>query len=260
MLDTVPRVTALALSRFVSRRGQSYAAGIRRAALLRERGASVVALVGTSFDYQLEAVWKEPLAFINALQQARVDIVLGPAFSIYVGRLPLERLANRSRNLELHRCLNEAGMPTIPAVGFVDADDAAFTGGWVARYGLRSIFVDLQSAGASTAWNLVREAVPAFLTEATSIERIVVNGVAEPARVIELARLTEPKELVLTNAHAFQLARSRRDYFVEGERFVKRRSGARQDHLFANSARFYDNAAARRNEPYIALSLQPRLF
>ena len=257
LLYRVPQATALALSKFVSPLGKSYAAGIKRARLLRKRGASVVALVGTSKDLQLEAVWKEPLAFIDALHQAEVDIVLGPAFSIYVGRPPIERLANRSRNLHLYRCLSQAGIQTIPAVGFVDAVDAALVGDLVARYDLRSIFVDLQSADAPSSWSQVRKAIPALVAQATSLERIVTNGVGQPTRVVELASLTKPLELVLTNASAFQLARSGRDYFVKDERFVKRRSAARPIQLFANLARFYSGAAARRNDRYIPLSDQP---
>ena len=185
--------------------------------------------------------------------------MLGPAFSIYVGRPPLERLANRSRNLDLYRCLNDAGIQAIPAVGFVDMADAAFVGGWLARYGLHSIFVDLQSADAAASWNHVREALPALIERATSLERIVINGVAQPARVIELARLTEPLELVLTNGNAFQLARSGYDYFVRGEKLAKRRSAARPIQVFANLASFYGEAVTRRNKRYIPSSLQPLL-
>ena len=246
LLDRVPQASALALSKFVSSQGKSYAAGIRRARLLRKRGASIVALVGTSKDRQLEAVWKEPLAFVEALHLARVDIVLGPAFSIYIGRPPLERLTSRARNLSLYRTLSEAGIQTIPAVGFVDAVDAAYVGDWAAGYRLRSIFVDLQSADASSSWSQVREALPALIGRATSLERIVINGVGQPGRVIEIARLTEPLELVLTNASAFQLARSGHDYFFKDEKLLKQRSPARLTQLFANLARFYSDAAARR--------------
>ena len=260
LLDRVPRATALTLGKFVSRHGQSYAAGIERARLLRNRGASVVALVGTSFDRQLEAVWKEPRAFTKALHQAKVDIVLGPAFSIYVGRPPLERLANRARNLHLYRSLSEAGIQAIPAAGFIDVVEATSVGDWVAGFGLRSIFVDLQSADDRVSWNQVREALPALIARATSLERIVINGVAQPTRVIELARLTESLELVLTNGNAFQIARSGHDYFVKGEGFVKQRSAARPIQVFANLARFYTDAAARRKERYIPLSVQPILL
>ena len=260
LLDRVPRATALALGKFVSPHGQSYAAGIARAHLLRKHGASVVALVGTSLDPQLEAVWKEPRAFINALHQAKVDIVLGPAFSIYVGRPPLERLANRARNLYVYQRLDEAGIQTIPAVGFVDVVEATSVGDWVAGFGLRSIFVDLQSANDRVSWNHVHEALPALIARATSLELIVINGVAQPTRVIELARLTEPLELVLTNGHAFQLARSGRDYCLKGKGFVKQRSAARPIQVFANLARFYSDAASRRKERYIPLSVQPLLL
>lgn len=246
LLSKVPQVSALALSNFVSSQGKSYEAGINIARLLRKQGASTVALVGTSKDRQLEAVWKDPLVFINALRLARVDIVLGPAFSIYNGRPTLERLNSRSRNLSLYRCLSEAGIQTIPAVGFVDAVDAAHVGRWVADYRLRSIFVDLQSADDTSSWNQVREALPVLIARATSLERMVINGVGHPDRVIEIAGLTKPLELVLTNASAFQLARSGRDYLFEGEKLLKRRSSARRDRLFANLARFYGDAAARR--------------
>ena len=260
LLRAVPGTAALALSKFVSRKGRSYAAGIERARLLRERGASVLALVGTSLDPQLEAVWKEPEVFISALQQAEVDIVLGPAFSIYLDSTPLERCANRSRSLDVYRRLREAGIDAIPAAGFVDAFDAAHVGGWVSRYRLRSIFVDLQSADAPKSWGEVRAALPELISRAPSLERVVINGVAHPPRVFERARLTAPLELVLTNANAFQLARSRRDYFVRGERFVKQRSASQPVELFWNLARFYGEAASREGLGYIPLSLQPLLL
>lgn len=260
LLDSVPDAVALVLGDFVSPKGRSYRAGINRARLLRARGASVVVLVGTSFDPQLEAVWKEPFAFIDALNQAEVDIVLGPAFSIYVDRPTLERNANRSRSLDLYRLLTEAGVHVIPAVGFVDAVDAARVGDWVTGYGLRSIFIDLQSAGHRKNWDHAREALRVLIARAHSLERVVINGVAHPDRVPELARLTKPLELVLTNGYALQLAGARRDYSVEGGRFVMRRSEAPPAHLFANWASFYSGAATRRIERYIPLSLQPSLL
>ena len=228
--------------------------------MVRELGASAVILVGTSKDPQLEAVWKDPLAFVKALRKAEIDVVFGPAFSIYLGRLPIERLANRARNLRLFRCLSDAGIQTIPAVGFVDAVDATRVGEWVAACGLRSVFVDLQSADTPAHWNLVREALPALIAEGTSLKRIVINGVGQPARVIELARLTEPLDLVLTNQSAFQMAGSRHDYFFKGEKLVKQPSSATPPQLFANLLRFYWDAAAGQDGGYLPLALQPRLF
>ena len=215
-------------------------------------------LVSTSLDGQLEAVWKKPFAFIEALRQAEVDIVLGPAFSIYSGRPPLERMANRSRNLELYQRLSEAGIQAIPAAGFVDARDAAFVGNWVARYGLRSIFVDLQSADAPASWDHVRESLPALIARATSLDRIVINGVAQPDRVIELARLTEPTELVLTNGHAFHLARNGREYCLVDGRFTEQRTATHRAEAFENLAHFYCEAAARRADRYVSRSVQLR--
>ena len=258
LLSSMPRAAALTLGDFVSAGGQSYRGGIKKACLLRESGASVVVLVGTSFDGQLEAVWKEPLRFIDALNDAEIDIVLGPAFSIYRGRPTLERLANRSRNLDLYRTLSEAGIQAIPAVGFIDAVDAAFVGNWVERYGLRSIFVDLQSADAPKSWDHVRESLPALIARATSLDRIVINGVAQPDRVIELARLTEPTELVLTNGHAFHLARNGREYCLVDGRFTEQRTATPRAEAFENLAHFYCEAAARRADRYVSRSVQLR--
>lgn len=155
--------------------------------------------------------------------------------------------------------LIEAGIQAIPAVGFVDARDAAFVGNWVARYGLRSIFVDLQSAGAPKSRDHVRESLPALIARATSLDRIVINGVAQPDRVIELARLTEPLELVLTNGNAFQLARSGHDYFWVDRRLRKLQTTAPRTQVFNALFDFYGAAAMRRIEGYVASSAQLRL-
>ncbi len=260
LLDRVPHTMALALSRFVSPGGSSYMAGIERVRMLRERGASVVVLVGTSKDPQLDAVWREPIAFINALRESGVDIVLGPAFSVYVGRPALERLWNRSRNIMLYKSLSEAGIQAIPAVGFVDAADAAFVGDWVGRYGLESIFIDLQSAGDLSSWDEVGHALPSLIARATSLRRIVINGVSRPDRVIELSRLSESLELVLTNSSAFYLALGGLDYFANDERLVRRPSGEPRTKLFSNLAHFYREAAARQTDRYLPLSVQPRML
>lgn len=255
LLDKMPGTTGLTLSEFISPKGQSYDSGITKAHKIRTQGAATTVLVGTSTDPQLEAVWRDPPAFLKALRTAEVDIVLGPAFSIYLGRPPLERHANRSRNLYLYRCLNEAGIPAIPAVGFVDEYDAALVGEWVARLGLRSIFVDLQSADTHANWDLVCKTIPTLLGRGTSLQRLVVNGVAKPNRVVDLARLTKPLDLVLTNGNAFHLARSRRDYRVDRDKYIKQPSTAPPPQLFANVSSFYNEAVARRIERYVPLSL-----
>lgn len=259
LLDEMPRTTALTLSEFISPMGKSYVQGINKARAIRQQGASTIALVGTSTDPQLEAVWRKPHAFVEALREASVDIVFGPAFSVYLGRLPLERHANRSRNIHLYSSVCEADIQVVPAAGFVDAFDADFVGKWVAAYGLKSLFVDLQSADTPAQWNLVRETLPALVASGTTLNRIVINGVAKPTRVIELAHLTDPLDLVLTNGAAFQLARSGHDYSKRGEDFTKQKSEADRARLFTNLAGFYGDVAARRSESYIPLSLQPAL-
>ncbi len=250
LFETTPDVVALTLSRFISKGGRSFKAGIRRVGLLREGGAKTVVLVGTSLDGQLEAIWKKPIDFVNAIRQAKVDLVLGPAFSIYVNRPPLERIANRSRNLLFFRELAYAGIQSIPAVGFVDEADSHNVGEWVKRFGLRSIFIDLQSADSASSWDLVCKAIPRFIIQASTVERIVVNGVANPSRVIELASMTRPRELVLTNGSAFQLARSGRDYYPKLDSFSKKRSSADEWQLFKHLHRFYCEAVARRIDIY----------
>lgn len=260
LLAEMPRAVALALSEFISPKGRSYGSGITKALKIRNQGASTVVLVGTSTDPQLEAVWNDPERFITALHAAQVDIVLGPAFSIYLGRPPLERNANRSRNLALYSHLVEAGIPAIPAVGFIDEVDAAFVGEWVASLGLQSVFVDLQSADSGANWELVCETIPVLVERGISIERIVINGVAKPNRVVDLARLTKPLDLVLTNGNAFHLARSRRDYRTDGDEYVKQLSTAPPPQLFEHLACFYDDAAGRRIERYVPLSLPPDHF
>ena len=258
LLTSMPRAVALTLGDFVSPGGQSYIAGINRARRVRNGGASVVVLVGTSFDAQLEAVWKDPFRFIASLENAGVDIVLGPAYSIYHGRPPLERLANRSRSLSLYRTLSEAGIQAIPAIGMIDATDAAFVGDWVASYGLESIFVDLQSASDEASWKLVRESLPTLISRARSLKRIAINGVANPARVIELACLTEPLVLVLTNANAFQLARAGYEYCIVDERLQKKRTASEPTEVFERLSRFYGEAAARLTSRYVPRSVQLR--
>ena len=256
LLSSMPTAAAVTLGDFVSAKGQSYRRGIRKARLLSEGGASLVVLVGTSLDDRLEAVWKDPHGFVKAIKDSGIDIVLGPAFSIYLGRPPLERHANRSRNLDLYRHLREAEIEAIPAVGFIDAKDATFVGNWVARYELRSIFVDLQSADADRSWELVRESLPALIVRANPLRRIVINGVVHPSRVVELARLVEPAELVLTNAGAFHLARIGLDYFPGQEGFVRLRTTTDGAAVFEALARFYHGACARRVDRYVPRSTQ----
>ncbi len=260
LLSHSPRTAALTLSEFVSARGRSYSGGVHAARSLREGGAATLVLVGTAPDPVLEAVWRRFTAFVDAVREAAIDLVLGPALSIYVGRLPIERNANRSRNLALFRELREAGLEAIPAVGFVDDRDASHVAGWLTRLGVHSAFVDLQSADTAGSWCVAREAVAVLAAEASALDRLIVNGVAEPARVIDLVDAARPLALTLTNGNAFQLARSGHDYFRAPQRLVKRRSAHPPAHIFENLSRFYADAVRGETRQYMSLDGQPRLL
>ncbi len=259
-VERLPTVSALTLSKFISKGGSSYEGGVRNVQRLRSRGAKSVVLVGTATDRRLEGVWKAPERFIEALHSAQIELVLGPAFSIYQPpRMPLERLANRARNLAMYSMLRDAGIASIPAVGFIDPLDAERAGAWVNRLAPAAVIVDMQSADRE--WELARQSMVAFLNRAQSLTHVVVNGVANPRRVVELARLVRPVKLTLTNGNAFQLARSRHDYYPDEDGTYRRwASAARESHLFANLVRFYSQAAGEDEPmPYAPLSLQRRL-
>ena len=156
--------------------------------------------------------------------------------------------------------LNDAGIDSIPAVGFVDEVDARVVGNWLADFRLQSIFVDLQSADSNASWELVRSSLPAFMTRAQSIERIYVNGVAQPARVIELAQLTGPLEFILTNRPANHLSASERDFYFDGKQYINRRTAARSSRMFNHLVSFYGDATGRRICHYLPCSDQRRLL
>ena len=255
----MPETVGLSLTRFLSRGGNSYSAGIRAARRLRRAGAKLIVLVGTGLDDRLEEVWMRPEQFVDAVRRARIDLILGPAFSIYLGRLPIERACNRARNLAFYRRLAGAGLAAVPAVGFTNAMEARHAGEWVSRVGLSSIFIDLQSA--DHRWDLVQESVPVFVDAAHSLVRIVVNGVAKPARVLELRELVGSLELVLTNGNSFHLSVSGYDYVRDaGGRYEKTRSLAAKGDIFANLNQFYDLAASVGHTTYRPVPWQTPLI
>lgn len=255
----MPRTVALTLGDFLSRGGVSYRGGVNVVERLRARGARDIVLVGTAPDQQLEAVWRRPDEFVLALKKADIELVLGPAFSIYVGRPPIERAANRSRNLAMYTVLADSAIRSVPAVGFVDPHDAASTARWIAKLGLHAVFIDLQSVDSKESWGVVRSALPVFV-RVSSMSRIIVNGVGHPDRVSELVSLVSPAELVITNASAAQLARSRQDYFESQRGLVRRRSGARDEQIFSALSRFYHEAPSNPERRYIPLSVQPMML
>lgn len=255
----MPRTAAITIGEFISKGGRSYSAGLSSALALRARGAQVTVLVGTSRDAQLEAIWQRTEDFVNAVKTAKFDLVLGPAYSIYVGRSPIEHAANRARNLAVNAALTDAGIRAVPAVGFVDAWDAERAGAWLKTLGMRTVFVDLQSADSPTSWSAVRAAIPVLLSSG-AIDRLIINGVSHPGRVREMAGLTRPAELILTNGSAFQLARIQRDYFVDGSRLLRKRSGASPEQIFAHLSQYYHEVAAGSDEGYLPLSLQPMML
>ena len=76
----IPSTVGLTLTRFVSRGGNSYLSGIKAARRLRRGGAKHVVLVGTGRDDRLEEVWVRPQRFVDAVRQAEIDLIPGPAF------------------------------------------------------------------------------------------------------------------------------------------------------------------------------------
>ena len=183
------------------------------------------------------------------MKRARIELILGPAFSIYVNRPPLERECNRARNLQIYSELAREGIRVIPAVGFTNTVEARFTGAWVARLGLSDVFVDLQSTDGE--WQLLRRLVPVFLQAARSLNRIVVNGVAAPVRIVELRELVHDLDLVLTNGNAFQLGESGHDYVRQpGGYYSKERSFASKRAIFETASRFYELAVASGCQTY----------
>lgn len=102
--------------------------------------------------------------------------------------------------------------------------------------------------------------MPRLLESAPILERIVVNGVGQPDRVLQLAYVIRPHTMVLTNGSAFQLARGGWDYFPRDERLVKRRSLSKSEHIFINFAAYYSAVSKADTRRYNPLSLQPRLL
>lgn len=258
-LAWIPKSVGISLTKFISLKGRSYEAGLNNVAQLRELGVERVYLVGTGLDSRLEGVWRDPQAFIEALQESGVVGVLGPAFSIYKGRVPLEQNANRARNFSIYQKLTEAGIPAVAAVGFSDDVDAGHIGHAIESLRLESVFVDLQST--EHAWLAARSALSHLVAHAPSLQRVIVNGVADPLRVPGLrTALPSNLELVLTNQNAYQLARARHDYYPEQSRLCRRRSPLPSEDLFARLAGFYTAVAAGDTTPYHPGSVRPRLL
>ena len=233
----VPDTAALTLRRFISRGGREYGSGIRRAQKLRSMGARTLVLVLVAFDDQLEAVARDPTRFLDAVQEAGFDLVIGPAFSIYTGRSPLERNANRSRNLAIYAEIVGRVVAAIPSVGYADTREAEYAARWIARLQLTSVFVDYQSV--EHEWDEAREALSA-LAASDFLRRIVVNGVAHPQRVIDLRRAVPHLPLIITNSHALQLARSHRDYVrLETGSYARVKSPAPPPEIFRHLCAFY---------------------
>lgn len=257
--ERLPPAVAVTLGEFVSKNG-SFVGGVNAVEQLRAQGAKDVMLVGTSLDPQLEAIWQRPDEFLSALRKVGIDTVLGPAFSAYVGRPPIERAANRSRNLSMYNTIVRSGFNAVPAVGFVDAHDAEYAAGWIASRRLHTVVVDLQSAESKRSWELVRSALP-VLVVVGRISRIVVNGVAHPDRVRELVELARPASLIVTNAGAAHTARVGQDYFrdVRGL-LVKRRTAAPSERVFWNLAHYYHRVTSEPSERYVSLSIQPMMI
>lgn len=257
--ERLPAVVGITLGEFVSTNG-SFAGGINAAERLRARGATDIVLVGTSLDPQLEIVWRRSQEFLIALRRAGIQTVLGPAFSVYVGRPPIERLANRSRNLSMYKMMVEEGFNAVPAVGFVDAPDSEHVAGWIASRSLHTVFVDLQSTESQRSWSLVRSALP-LLVLLGGASRIIVNGVAHPDRVRELAGLISPAQLIITNAGAAHTARLGQDYFRDARGLlVKRKTAARSERVFWNLAHYYHRVSSEPSETYLPLSIQPMML
>jgi hypothetical protein len=257
--ERLPPVVAVTLGEFVSKNG-SFAGGLNAAQRLRVRGAKDIILVGTSLDRQLEAIWRQPDRFVSAVREAGIETVLGPAFSVYVGRPPIERTANRARSLEMYDMIARSGFNAIPAVGFVDAQDAAHAAGWITSRGLHTVFVDLQSAESTGSWEVVRSALPVLVVSGR-LSRIVINGIAYPDRVRELVELVAPASLIVTNAGAAHTARLSLDYLrdVRGL-LVKRRTAVSSERVFWNLAHYYHRVTSEPGERYVSLSVQPMMF
>ncbi|MCC7365285.1 MAG: hypothetical protein IT303_13040 [Dehalococcoidia bacterium] len=257
--ERLPASVAITLGEFVAKSG-SFRGGVNAVERLRARGAEEVILVGTSLDPQLEAAWQRPQQLLEGLGAAGIKTVLGPAFSLYTGRPPIERMANRARNLSMYARIIQGGFDAVPAVGFVDARDAEHVAGWIASRGLHTVFVDLQSAESRRSWAHVRAAIP-LLVHRGGLARLVVNGIVHPDRIRELATLAKPADLVVTNAGAAHTARLGEDYFRDGRGLlVKRKTRERPERVFWNLAHYYHRVTAEPSETYLPLSMQPMML
>lgn len=231
------------LARFASEKSNSFLGGLNVARELRASGSRQTLLVATQIDPFLDELWLHRHAFVDAVSRSDVDVVLGPAFSIYAEDSPLEHLLNRSRNLWFYQRLAERGISAVPGIGFTSSAEATQIARWMADEGMTSAFLDLQlSHGLSV--DETEGPLRAFLREATSLATVVINGVAAPERIVSFSALFDElssARLVFTDIEPYQMAFRGVEFFPNRNgKLVKLRSeGAPKDTIYQRLVQYY---------------------
>ena len=169
-----------------------------------------VEIIVTSFhlDEVLETAWRHRKRLAHSLAAAGYHLVTVPNYSVWEQHTRLDNRYAISRTLRHFEDFVEAGVPTLPHVSWllnVDIDH------WIEALrswpGERSFSTDLATCQSDEDWKWALRGLTRLMQGLDGDWEILVNGVADVARVREISLVCGHIHLV--NEHPFQVAMSR---------------------------------------------------
>lgn len=192
-------------------------------------------------DETLEAVWANRYEFVQALADAGYDLVLSPSYSTWDHLPRLEHRYQIARSLRMYEMLVDAGIPSIPNVGwYLRRDIADWATALMAEPNLWAFSVDLQTLQSDEKWDWGLRGLKHLAERIGPGWEVVVNGVGRSDRIQELKAVFGHVHVI--NARAFELAMSdriTRDELLTGE--LQTAPGQRMDNFSWNVRSWADH-------------------
>ena len=191
--------------------------------LLRQRGATVltkqtiiracrfheatkVILAITGSDRDLASLSQFPRRFVQSVHEAKFDLVLGPAFSVWDGDPPWHNSIEAIRSARWSSALAQRGIPVIPAVvAYQSWELEAYVRAINANHTIKTVWVDLQTVpNGRRPWRRAIAELDSLLHGLRPGVSLIVYGVADPTRVRELR--SRPQIVAVIHSRAFMLS------------------------------------------------------
>jgi hypothetical protein len=150
-------------------------------------------------DELLEQLWGEP-ALLEQIAAGRYDLVIGPSYSLYLGRPRPNHLDNLKRSLLVFTDLERLGVRALPRVAFVVDRDVVRAARWIEDCDVVQVAADLMTYRDDRSWQEQVELLDRLDRLTGRRLHYVVNGPGVFRRLRYLYERIDEERLTLTEA------------------------------------------------------------